>query len=93
MCVFFQEVMIISRKNSRVHAREGGRCICETIVKGQRVKSHRWKCTIMRSLFVRMLLSAAFCVAVIQIESIHTVDAVCTVLVFWKQFCAGVFTL
>lgn len=87
-CVwFFQEVMIISRKNNRVHAREGGifaKLLWEA--KGQSdAGSHK---TITWSLFVWRLSATAFCVALIQIESRHTVDmcVYCVHPVFGKHF-------
>ena len=76
MWVFFQEVMIISRKNSRVHAREGG--VFVTIVRGWREKSRRCLCNNHVVAFCSGAVVSCLCVAVIQIKSIHTVDTVCT---------------
>lgn len=55
---FFQEVMIISRKNSRVYVRQGGVCVI-TIVRGRRAESQMNAQNHVVA-FVRALLSAAF---------------------------------
>lgn len=58
MWAFFEEVMIISRKNSRVYVREGGVCVI-TIVRGLGAESQM---NVQNHVvaFVRALLSAAF---------------------------------
>ena len=92
MRVFFQEVMIISRKNSRVHAGGEG-AIFVTIVRGWRERSRRCSCNSHVVAFCPGSVVSCLCVAVIQIKSIHSGHCLYCDFGLWKQFCTIIFTV
>lgn len=72
MWVFFQEVMIISRKNSRVYAREG---VFVTIVGGQRAES---RVDVHSHMVAFVWVLYCLCVALIQTKGIRTEETMRT---------------
>lgn len=92
MWVFFQEVMIISRKNSRVHAREG--CVFVKLLWEAREQSYAdgrvQSCG--RFLF-RCYCLLPLCCSNLDIKHSYSGHCVDCDPVFWKQFYATMFTL